>query len=142
MDVDSPPKPRPVLSAAEATEQQADRMDSSQGHYATENRPFDAPDDMSTMPGYHYLSSREVDLCRTLKLTPRQYLDIKRVLLQESLAQGLLDTSSAKRSIAMIDAERRGDVIDFMVRSGWISSTLRPKATNVQNGGGASESSI
>jgi hypothetical protein len=66
-------------------------------------------------------------------------LDVKRVILQESLAQGLLDTNSSKRSIAMIDAERRGNVIDFMVRSGWISSTLRPKVPNVPSGGAGSE---
>jgi hypothetical protein len=148
MNVDSPPKPHTILSEAStataattmaAMTVQLESTTSSQEEKALEERLPSTPVDISTLPGYHFLSAREVDLCRTLALAPRQYLDVKRVLLQESLAQGLLDTNSSKRSIAMIDTERRGNVIDFMVRSGWISSTLRPKETNVPSGGNGSD---
>lgn len=84
------------------------------------------PDDrLTTLPGFELLSSREADLCRTLELTPQQYQEVKLALLQESLSHGLIDNNKdkapSKRSVVLIDAERRGNVIDFMVRAGWIN---------------------
>jgi len=87
-------------------------------------------DSLSKMPGYNLLTAKEADLCRKLSLSPLEYQEIKTAIIQESLAQGLLDKetpSSSRRSIVQIDVQRRGDVIDFMIRAGWVS----PKAGDV-----------
>jgi hypothetical protein len=78
-------------------------------------------------PGYELLSSKEVDLCEKVELLPAQYLEVKSALIQESMQRGLLDkgAGSSKRTVVTIDAEKRGDVVDFMVRAGWISSKAR-----------------
>lgn len=116
---------------------------------ATEEKAADAKpasketttDDISGSPGFKLLSTREAELCKSVQLQPNQYLEIKRALIAESLMQGLLDdkhkqqrnagsggggssSKSAKkyfqRSLVKIDVERRGAVIDFVVRAGWI----------------------
>ena len=79
----------------------------------------------SKSPGYELLSTKETDLCKNLGLPPLHYLGVKKALIQESLRRGLLDKEtlgSSKRSIVKIDVEKRGKVIDFMIRAGWISS--------------------
>lgn len=99
--------------------------------------------DLVHLPGYNLLSGREVDLCRSVGLQPTQYLDIKKALIYESLMQGLLDEKpngnskqrnnaggkvgrkvgpGTRRTLVKIDVERRGTVIDFVVRAGWISA--------------------
>ena len=79
-------------------------------------------------PGYDLLFSKEVALCEKLDISPAQYLEVKSSIIQESFKRGLLDkngSSSNRRTIVKIDAKKRGDVVDFMVRAGWVSSTLR-----------------
>jgi Myb-like DNA-binding domain/Zinc finger, ZZ type len=79
----------------------------------------------SKSPGYELLSTKETELCKNLGLPPLHYLGVKKALIQESLRRGLLDKESlgsSKRSIVKIDVEKRGKVIDFMIRAGWISS--------------------
>ena len=76
-------------------------------------------------PGFELLSSKETDLCQKLGLPPMHYLCVKKALILESLRRGLLDKEgigSSKRSIVKIDVEKRGEVIDFMLRAGWIST--------------------
>lgn len=76
-------------------------------------------------PGYELLTVKEVALCKKLDLKPAQYLNVKKVLIQQSMLHGLMDREtpgSSKRSIVKIDAEKKGNVVDFMVRAGWISS--------------------
>ena len=96
-------------------------------------------DSFSLLPGFKLLSSREVELCKSVRLQPSQYLEIKRALISESMMQGLLDDrqkqrsitsksgkklggSGLQRSLVKIDVERRGEVVDFVVRAGWIPS--------------------
>jgi hypothetical protein len=91
-------------------------------------------DDFAHLPGYNLLSSREVLLCQRTRLTPEQYLEVKNVLIQESLLKGLLDREgpgSSKRALVRIDVERRGDVIDFLVRAGWVSTKVGNLARNL-----------
>ena len=73
-------------------------------------------------PGYELLSPKEVQLCEKISLLPAQYLQVKSNIIQQSLQQGLLDKASSKRSIVKIDVEKRGEVIDFMAKAGWIAS--------------------
>jgi hypothetical protein len=100
-------------------------------------------EDLSRFTGYNLLSAREVDLCKSVHLKPAQYLEIKKALIHESLMQGLLDDNltannkhrsnvsgkfakklgaGAQRTLVKIDVERRGAVIDFVARAGWIST--------------------
>lgn len=73
-------------------------------------------------PGYELLSPKEVQLCEKISLLPAQYLQVKSNIIQQSLQQGLLDKASIKRTIVKIDVEKRGKVIDFMAKAGWIAS--------------------
>eukprot|EP00978_Attheya_sp_CCMP212_P019351 scaffold54173_cov50-Attheya_sp.AAC.1 len=87
-------------------------------------------DSISKAPGHELLSSKELDLCKRIQLLPTDYLEVKRGIIQESLTRGLLDKEGAKqRSIVTIDVEQRENVIDFVVRAGWIS--CRPTASNI-----------
>jgi hypothetical protein len=84
--------------------------------------------------GYDLLTPKEAALCTRTQLYPSQYLEIKKALIQESLMRGLLDKEgpgSGRRIIVKIDVERRGTIIDFMVRAGWISNKLAKAAHSV-----------
>ena len=73
------------------------------------------------------LSQQEIELCEKVGLTHDQYRDIKRVLIQESLEAGLLDkegAGSSRRSLIKMDTVRRGNLIDFFLRAGWVSTRL------------------
>jgi Myb-like DNA-binding domain/Zinc finger, ZZ type len=88
--------------------------------------------DITRSKGYHLLSPKEVKLCVRVGLSPSQYLDIKSALIQESLQKGLLDKpGSNRRTVLKLDVERRGNVIDFMMRAGWISNKLANVARTV-----------
>jgi hypothetical protein len=81
--------------------------------------------------GYDLLTTKEAALCTRTHLYPSQYLEIKKALIQESLMRGLLDKEgpgSGRRIIVKIDVERRGTIVDFMVRAGWISTKLAKAA--------------
>ena len=94
-------------------------------------------ENLTVLPGYSLLSSREVDLIRSIQITPEQYLQIKKALISESLMLGLLDDESnevantktpdsrktsptAPNTLVMLDVERRGAIVDFVVRAGWV----------------------
>jgi hypothetical protein len=82
-------------------------------------------DELAHLPGYALLSPREVELCRSVELVPAQYLEVKKALIHESLKKGLLDKDGwNRRTLVQIDVERRGAVIDFIVRAGWIAPKL------------------
>ncbi|KAL3942265.1 MAG: hypothetical protein SGBAC_003504 [Bacillariaceae sp.] len=92
--------------------------------------------DISASKGYDLLSKREIQLCLRLKIYPVQYLEIKKALIFESMKKGLLDKEAAgptRRTIVKVDVEKRGNIIDFMVRAGWISTSLGKAAVSVKN---------
>ncbi|CAJ1940202.1 unnamed protein product [Cylindrotheca closterium] len=92
--------------------------------------------DISASKGYDLLSKREIELCLRLKIFPVQYLEIKKALIFESMRKGLLDNEaagSARRTIVKVDVEKRGNIIDFLVRAGWISTSLGKAAVSVNN---------
>jgi hypothetical protein len=123
----------------------------------------DDDDDVARLPGYHQLSSREIDLIRSIQISPQQYIEIKKALIYESLQYGLLntnhnsndnqnedETSDARRirrttstgtdsynlgnnntndssthhnhTLFVLDVERRGTIIDFVLQAGWITT--------------------
>jgi transcriptional adapter 2-alpha len=77
-------------------------------------------------PGYELLSKKEVGLCKRLRLLPQNYLNVKRALISESLAQGIWNpmTSVQKQnsSIFKVDVTQRDNIIDFVLESGWIAT--------------------
>jgi hypothetical protein len=90
--------------------------------------------DISEYKGYDLLSRRESALCVRLKIYPAQYLEIKKALIHESLTNGLLDKEgpgSGRRMVVKVDVERRGNILDFMLRAGWISNRLAKAARSV-----------
>jgi hypothetical protein len=95
-------------------------------------------DALAHLPGYTLLSPKEVALCRNVGFLPAQYLEIKKALIHESMVHGLLDKESpgsSRRTLVKIDVERRGGVIDFMVKAGWISTKLGHLAGSLPTAG-------
>eukprot|EP00537_Pseudo-nitzschia_pungens_P017841 CAMPEP_0172409410 /NCGR_PEP_ID=MMETSP1061-20121228/76353_1 /TAXON_ID=37318 /ORGANISM="Pseudo-nitzschia pungens, Strain cf. pungens" /LENGTH=1015 /DNA_ID=CAMNT_0013145565 /DNA_START=45 /DNA_END=3092 /DNA_ORIENTATION=- len=92
------------------------------------------PFHLSTAPCLDLLSRKERALCEKLQIYPVQYLEIKKALIHESLANGLLNkesSHSSKRTIVKIDVERRGNIVEFLVRAGWINRKLGDAALRV-----------
>eukprot|EP00592_Proboscia_alata_P017485 CAMPEP_0194399308 /NCGR_PEP_ID=MMETSP0174-20130528/126589_1 /TAXON_ID=216777 /ORGANISM="Proboscia alata, Strain PI-D3" /LENGTH=1523 /DNA_ID=CAMNT_0039195705 /DNA_START=124 /DNA_END=4695 /DNA_ORIENTATION=- len=99
------------------------------------NPTLPAEPDITTQPQYPLLSSQEVLLCEAMEMTPKQYLEAKRGLIQESLTGGLLQSSPSPEqekelptpkpppeAIYKLDVEKRNGVIDFVLRAGWIAA--------------------
>jgi len=89
---------------------------------------------LSNAPCRDLLSRKELALCDQLHIYPVQYLEIKKVLIHESLVNGLLDkdsSTSGRRTIVKIDVERRGNIVEFLVRAGWITRKLADIAMRV-----------
>ena len=81
---------------------------------------------LEKMEGVELLSDKEKELLRRIQLTPKQFLDVKKVLIHESLRSGMLDKEKegSSRTLVHIDVKKRGDVIDFMVQAGWVKSKI------------------
>lgn len=111
-----------VADASEVNEM----TDASPENQGGETTPKTPDSKIVCSPGYELLFSKEVTLCKKLDLLPAQYLEVKSAIIQESIQRGLIDkgTSSSRRTIVKIDTEKRGDVVDFLVRAGWISSKM------------------
>ncbi|KAI0219168.1 Transcriptional adapter ada2 [Massospora cicadina] len=71
--------------------------------------------------GCELLADTEVDLCSSLRLLPKTYLAIKRVLLREYTLNGTLQRRQAQTLIA-IDPGKISRIYDFFVKEGWIQS--------------------
>jgi len=77
--------------------------------------------DVRKCPGYEILTKKELELCQHLELQPKLYTEAKTTLIHESLKKGLLDEDNTnRRSIFKIDVEKRADVFDFILKSGWV----------------------
>lgn len=75
------------------------------------------------LPGYDLLTKKEAALCWKLEMNPALYIKVKKAIIQESFRIGILDReSNPSRSIVTIDVKKRGNVIDFMVKAGWITT--------------------
>lgn len=111
-------------SDAMDVDQADDQTDASGEEKKQDLAQGEGSDDLSKQPAYNLLSEREVALCRKSRLLPVQYIEIKKTLVQQSLAAGLLEKDNSQQVLVKIDAKRRGDVIDFLVRAGWVSTTV------------------
>lgn len=79
--------------------------------------------DIKNLPGYELLSKKEIELCQRIEMVPKLYLEVKDALIRQSLAADLLDDErSSERTVHMVDVKKKGDVYDFILKSGWIPS--------------------
>jgi len=82
--------------------------------------------DIINCPGYSLLCQSEVGLCQRLSLLPEHYLEAKKNLIHESLTQGLLDNGSINsHRTVVIDVEKRENIVEFILRAGWISNKVK-----------------
>lgn len=86
-------------------------------------------EELKKLPSGDLLSDRELQLCQLSNLTPAEYLEIKRMIVQQSTSAGLVE--HRRRTLLLIDVERRGDVIDFMVKAGWVSPKVEAEVRSI-----------
>jgi len=120
-------------TVTEKTNKEDSAEEPSSSDAITSTKPPTVTFDIINSHGYELLSPKEVSLCEKLQLLPSHYLEIKKALIQQALHSGLLDKEGGssggvgggnKRIMVKIDAEKRGDIVDFMLRAGWISSKV------------------
>lgn len=75
--------------------------------------------DISTCQDVELLSAKEVELCSTLRIMPRHYLNIKNTLIREACRAGFL-RSNLPNQLVQVEAEKTGRIYDFFVTCGWI----------------------
>lgn len=78
--------------------------------------------DIVAAPGVGLLSSKEISLCKKLRLLPEFYLHAKRALIEESLRNGFIEEKGHSNSVVKLDVEKKGEVIEFLLTSGWIKT--------------------
>lgn len=66
------------------------------------------------------LSRKEQELCKTLDITASLYLKVKRALIQKSFSSKVADQGS----LVKIDVERKGAILEFVVKAGWVPSSF------------------
>lgn len=79
-------------------------------------------------PGHEMLSLKEKELCMRLQLLPQHYLAVKKALISESLAAGIMGKGQKGKTFVTVDVSKSNDIIDFVLKAGWISSrpTIKP----------------
>jgi len=122
------------MSASEAETSSPQSFEQTQGSTNAANLGIESKDSQKFIikdkPGYELLSSKEIALCKRLQLLPKDYFNAKKALLSAALAGGLYNSklSKSKGTLATIDISQRDNVIDFVLRAGWIPS--RPNLTD------------
>lgn len=93
---------------------------------ASKQQPDETPDSNKST-GIELLSSKEIDFCNRMEIQPQLYLKAKKVLIQESLSSGVLEdgTKSERRSVVKIDVRTKGDIVRFVLQSGWIPNNAK-----------------
>lgn len=77
--------------------------------------------DVRKCEGFELLTKKELDLCQKLELEPKLYNEVKAAIIDQSLHHGLLDEeNSNRRTIFKIDVEKRGNILDFILKAGWV----------------------
>lgn len=77
------------------------------------------PIEIVGMPGYEKLTPSERDLCRTVRLVPISYLELKDILVSENKKMGSIKLKTA-RKILKIDVNKTRRLYDFLVQEGYI----------------------
>ncbi|XP_015835543.2 transcriptional adapter 2-alpha isoform X1 [Tribolium castaneum] len=77
------------------------------------------PIEIIGMPGYEKLTPSERELCRTVRLVPITYLELKDILITENKKMGSIKLKTA-RKILKIDVNKTRRLYDFLVQEGYI----------------------
>lgn len=78
------------------------------------------PLDITGMPGYERLTDKELELCKTARLVPLSYLELKDILIVENKKFGHLKLQTARR-LLKIDVNKTRKIYDFLVQEGYVS---------------------
>lgn len=84
------------------------------------NRSTFAPIDIIGMPGYHKLSEKEKDLCRSVRLIPASYFSLRDTLVAEQKRCGCVKLQAARR-LLKIDVNKTRKLYDFLIEEGFIT---------------------
>ncbi|KAL3767665.1 hypothetical protein ACHAWO_004367 [Cyclotella atomus] len=136
---DSPSKRRRIddgaesaadVTAVEQGESQPTESAGTQSETAeVEMKPASDSFALEDKPGFDMLSSKEKELCKRLQLLPQDYLAVKKALISKSLEAGIMGTSQKGKTFVTVDVSKSNDIIDFVLKAGWISS--RPAVTSI-----------
>lgn len=80
---------------------------------------------IESMPGAELLSGPELKLAKQVRLNPAQLLQVKDIMIRESLRLGQLPKDHACK-LVRIDAAQSGAIFDFIVSSGWVNGKWDP----------------
>ncbi|KAL3856457.1 hypothetical protein ACJMK2_011213 [Sinanodonta woodiana] len=83
----------------------------------TAPRRVAAPLEIIGLPGYDKLTSKERELCATVRLVPEAYLEFKSLLLNECQKYGCLKLAQA-RQLIKIDVNKTRKIYDFLCTEG------------------------
>lgn len=89
------------------------------GNMGKRLRTQSVPLDIVDLPGFHLLSDSERILCSNLRLIPRNYMDIKNLLIAENNKLGFLRLLDARR-IVKIDVNKTRKIYDFLLSEGFV----------------------
>lgn len=90
---------------------------------AGKKRSIFTPIEIEGMPGYEKLESKEMELCRNVRLVPLTYLDLRDTLIAENKKSGCLKLQTARR-LLKIDVNKTRKLYDFLVQEGYV---VKPK---------------
>lgn len=121
MDVD-----QPEIEVGEKTGGTVEDSEKKTNVPSAETDPFE---EVKKLPSADLLSDRELHLCQLSNLKPVEYLEIKRMIVQQSISAGLVE--NRRRTLLQIDVERRGEIIDFMVKAGWVSPKVEAEVRSL-----------
>jgi len=78
--------------------------------------------DITSLPGCRLLSNQEKKLCASARLRPTQYVTFKTLILKD-YAQKRKGSTPVKSTLENIDRSLRRRIVNFMIRSGWITAS-------------------
>lgn len=78
------------------------------------------PLDIIDLPGFQLLTDSEKELCSKLRLLPENYMEIKKLLIQENEKIGCLKLLDARR-IIKIDVNKTRKIYDYLIEQGFIT---------------------
>ncbi|KAF5308792.1 hypothetical protein FQR65_LT06025 [Abscondita terminalis] len=73
-----------------------------------------SPLEVLGLPGYEKLTSKEQDLCRSVRLVPLSYIEFRDILVNENRKVGYLKLQTARR-LLKIDVNKTRRLYDFLV---------------------------
>ncbi|UZJ52560.1 hypothetical protein CBS101457_001880 [Exobasidium rhododendri] len=83
------------------------------------------PLELAQMPGLHLLTQAEKELCSTIRITPRDYMEMKRdIVVAFARREGNLSRRGA-RELRKMDVNKQGKVYDLLKSEGYLRAAAR-----------------